>query len=82
MYLKIELSFLDSDKSYKATIYRDPIDGGWEEKPEEIIIDNIIVNKKSTYKLILPSGGGQAIKFSQQSEGWPPFVLKQFYFID
>ena len=66
--LEIELSFLDSYKSYQATIYRDPVNGGWEERPEEVIIDHILVNKNSKYKLILPSGGGQAIKFSEQSE--------------
>ena len=66
--LEIELSFLDPYKSYKATIYRDPVNGGWEERPEEVIIEDILVNKNSKYKLILPSGGGQAIKFSEQSE--------------
>jgi len=62
--LDISLSFLDSNKKYKATIYKDPENGGWESKPEEIIIENITVEKNDNYKLNLPSGGGQAIRFS------------------
>tara|TARA_B100001142_G_scaffold87782_2_gene89535 strand:+ start:8998 stop:11112 length:2115 start_codon:yes stop_codon:yes gene_type:complete len=62
--IEVNLSFLDSGLEYNATIYKDPADGGWESKPEEVIIETKIVKKDDDYKIILPSGGGQAIKFS------------------
>ena len=62
--IEIDLSFLDEDKNYKATIYKDPIDGGWESKPEEIEITEQFFKKNDKYQIVLPSGGGQAIHFS------------------
>ena len=66
--LNINLSFLDSDKSYNATIYKDPLDGGWESKPEEIIIEKTSIISNQNLKLILPPGGGQAIRFSPRNK--------------
>ena len=62
--LLISFSFLEPNKKYTATIYKDPIDGGWMEKPEEVVIENLIVDYTTIYKLMIPSGGGQAIKFT------------------
>ena len=62
--LIINLSFLDPGIKYNATIYKDPDNGGWKSNPEEVIIDNIIIEKDSDYRLTLASGGGQAIRFS------------------
>ena len=50
--------------NYNATIYKDPIFGGWEAKPEEVEIFTKQFNNKSSYNIDLPSGGGQAIRFS------------------
>ena len=60
----VDLSFLNDNTDYKATIYRDPIDGGWEIKPEEVEISEQFFNRNDQYLIILPSGGGQAIRFS------------------
>ena len=62
--LIINLSFLDPGIKYNATIYKDPDNGGWKSNPEEVIIDNIIIEKDSDYRLTLAPGGGQAIRFS------------------
>ncbi len=62
--VNIDLSFLDSNTLYKATIYKDPIGGGWEQKPEEIIIDEITLSSEDNYKFSLPKGGGHAIKLT------------------
>ena len=61
---EIDLSFLDDDKNYNATIYKDPANGGWESKPEEVKIIKQIFKKNDKYQIVLPSGGGQAIRFS------------------
>ena len=62
--LSVSLSFLDSDKKYRATFYKDPESGGWKKKPEEVVIENQFVDSDSVLSIILPSGGGQAIRFS------------------
>ena len=62
--IEIDMSFLEPGKKYDATIYKDPKDGGWKTKPEEVIIESMVFNKGDTYNIELPSGGGQAIRFS------------------
>ena len=61
------MSFLESGKVYNAIIYKDPVDGGWEAKPEEIIINNVQFKQGDQYTIELPPGGGQAIRFTPQS---------------
>jgi alpha-glucosidase len=62
--LSIDLSFLDTEKPYKATIYKDPSNGGWKSNPEEVTIETIVVKKDDTYTASLMPGGGQAIRFT------------------
>jgi len=62
--LDINLSFLNDGVLYNATIYKDPIFGGWKSKPEEVEIENKIVMKNDAYKIVLEPGGGQAIHFT------------------
>ena len=62
--LNIDLSFLDAEKTYNATIYKDPNNGGWKSKPEEVLIETIVVKKNDVYTASLMPGGGQAIRFS------------------
>ena len=64
--LRISLSFLDSDKKYNATVYRDPESGGWKKRPEEVVIENRYVTSKTELEIVLPPGGGQAIRFSPE----------------
>ena len=59
--IEISLSFLDNNKRYKATIYKDPNDGGWKNKPEEIVIEQSEFSNKDVYIIDLRPGGGQAI---------------------
>ena len=62
--LNVDLTFLESGMNYNATIYKDPIFGGWEAKPEEVEIITKQFNSQDSYNIDLPSGGGQAIRFS------------------
>ena len=64
--LLLSLSFLDSDKKYNATIYRDPESGGWKKRPEEVVIENRYVDSSTELNIILPPGGGQAIRFTPE----------------
>ena len=58
------MSFLDAEKAYNATIYKDPNNGGWKSKPEEVAIETIVVKKDDLYTASLMPGGGQAIRFT------------------
>jgi hypothetical protein len=56
-----ELSFLDANKKYLATIYRDADDADWKNNPEAYKIEKFIVDSKTKLKLKLAPGGGTAI---------------------
>ena len=62
--ITVSFSFLEPNKSYNATIYKDPSGGGWLKSPEEVVIENMVVDYTTLYKMNLPEGGGQAIKFT------------------
>tara|TARA_Y100000590_G_scaffold45905_1_gene48791 strand:+ start:1029 stop:3164 length:2136 start_codon:yes stop_codon:yes gene_type:complete len=62
--LSVSLSFLDADKQYNATVYKDPEAGGWKKRPEEVVIQSQLVDSGSDLGIVIPSGGGQAIRFS------------------
>ena len=62
--MTVSFSFLEPNKSYDATIYKDPNGGGWLKNPEEVVIENMVVDYTTLYKMTLPEGGGQAIKFT------------------
>jgi alpha-glucosidase len=62
--LEIELSFLDTDKKYRAEIYADGMDADWKTNPQAIEIYSEIVDAQTVLNLKLAAGGGQAIKFS------------------
>lgn len=55
------LSFLDSDKKYLATIYRDADSADWKNNPEAYVIEKKTVDAKTVLKLKLAPGGGTAI---------------------
>ena len=61
--LEVSLSFLDKDATYVAEIYADGQDANWKTNPQAIDISTKNVTSKSTIKLRLAAGGGQAIRF-------------------
>ncbi|SFS62739.1 glycoside hydrolase family 97 protein [Lutibacter maritimus] len=62
--LKIDLSFLDSNKKYVAEIFADGENANWKTNPQAIEIYSEEVDSKTVLNLKLAAGGGQAIKFS------------------
>jgi hypothetical protein len=59
--LNASLSFLDSEKKYMATIYRDADNADWKNNPEAYVIEKVLVDAKTVLKLKLAPGGGTAI---------------------
>ncbi len=72
--LNLPLSYLDADKKYVATIYRDGDDAHWQQNPESYRIEKFLVDAKTVIKLKLAPGGGTAISFVPAGTG----DLKQF----
>lgn len=63
--LKIDLSFLDKDADYVATIYTDGDDADWKTNPYDFIMKEIKVNSSTTLNLKLAAGGGTAISLKK-----------------
>lgn len=57
------LTFLDADKKYVATIYRDADNAHWKDNPEAYVIEKFLVDSKTMLKLKLAPGGGTAVSF-------------------
>lgn len=57
----IPLNFLDSNKKYLATIYKDAKGAHWKSNPEAYTIEKVKVDASSILKLNLAEGGGAAI---------------------
>ena len=58
------LDFLDPNKEYIATIYKDGKNANWENNPKDLLIEKIKVKSNSTLSLKLASGGGVAVRFN------------------
>ncbi|MDR0506031.1 MAG: glycoside hydrolase family 97 protein [Dysgonamonadaceae bacterium] len=59
--LKVDLSFLDKNKSYKAKIFQDASDSDWKMNPYPMIIEEQEITSEATINLYLAPGGGTAI---------------------
>jgi hypothetical protein len=55
------LGFLDANKKYVATIYRDADNADWKNNPEVYVIEKFVVDNKTKLRLKLAPGGGTAI---------------------
>jgi glucan 1,4-alpha-glucosidase len=61
------LDFLDAEKKYVATVYRDADNASWNDNPEAYVIEKFIVDSKTKMKLKLAPGGGTAISLAPAS---------------
>jgi len=64
--LTADLSFLDKNKKYNATIYADAANADWKTNPEAYTIKKVVVNSTSHLLLKLAPGGGTAISIVAQ----------------
>ena len=54
--LNINLSFLEDGEEYNGTIYKDVLNGGWLNSPEEIEIETLLFTNKDSHEIVLPEG--------------------------
>jgi alpha-glucosidase len=79
--LRTDFSFLPTNKTYVAEIYRDSDDADWVRHPYGITIERYLVNDKTNYLIRLAPGGGQAIRLrpasriEQKTLQWYPVDL-------
>ena len=59
--ISINFNFLDADKKYEATIYKDGKNAHWDKNPTALDIEKIKVDNTSSLELKLAPGGGAAI---------------------
>lgn len=64
--LTADLSFLDKNKKYNATIYADAADADWKTNPEAYTIKKMVVNNTTHLLLKLAPGGGAAVSIVPQ----------------
>ena len=61
--LRVELTFLDPARRYRAEIYRDGDRAHWKTAPFDFVRETREVTSTDTLPLHLAAGGGQAIRF-------------------
>lgn len=59
--VEVALNFLDANRTYKATIYRDGEGGGWNTNPTDYIIESKHVTKSYVLNIVMAPGGGFAL---------------------
>ena len=62
--VSLTLDFLDADRNYTATIYRDGANAGWDTNPTDYTIEQMGVDRTSTLDITMAPGGGFAISIN------------------
>ena len=60
--VEVPLDFLDEDRRYLATLYRDGDDADWDANPLSLVIERQLVASSASLTLALAPGGGAAIR--------------------
>lgn len=60
--LKLDFSFLEKGKNYKAKIFKDALDADWKTNPYPVVIEEMDVSSDILLDLHLAPGGGTAIR--------------------
>ena len=66
--VSIPLTFLDENRRYVATIYRDCDDADWATRPYDYVIEEREVANGHVLELALAAGGGTGVRFSPVHE--------------
>jgi hypothetical protein len=64
----VPLRFLDANRDYVATMYRDADDAHWEKNPMAYTIESFVVDSRTVLKVKLAEGGGAAVSIKPASD--------------
>lgn len=64
--LEIPLSFLDTDTTYRAEIYRDGPDGNWDSNQYDYVVEQRLVTAEDSLSIRLGRAGGFAVRLVKQ----------------
>jgi alpha-glucosidase len=64
--LRVALDFLDAKRRYRATIYRDGADAGFDGDPRSIVIESRPVSRNDVVEIAMARGGGFAMRLAAQ----------------
>jgi alpha-glucosidase len=64
--VEVSLNFLDADRTYQATLYRDGNKAGWDTNPTDYIIEQADVTSADTLNIVMAPGGGFAISLKAE----------------
>ena len=64
--LELNLSFLESGKTYTAQIYKDGPNAHWDNNPTDITIEEMEVSSETVLPVHLAEGGGVAIRILEK----------------
>ena len=64
--LDVPFSFLESGKTYEATIYRDADDADYKDNPQAYVIEKKIVSSDTVLPITMARGGGFAISLQEK----------------
>ena len=59
--VSVSLNFLDANRTYKATLYRDGESAGWDTYPTDYVIEEKEVTKSDVLNIAMARGGGFAL---------------------
>jgi alpha-glucosidase len=59
--VSVSLDFLDGDRTYSATLYRDGDKAGWDTNPTDYVIEQLEVAKEDVLNIVMAPGGGFAL---------------------
>ena len=62
--VSLDLSFLDTDRTYKAEIYKDGVNADWKTNPLDFDYAVKVFNQNEKLVIKMANGGGQAIRFT------------------
>ena len=66
--LDVPFSFLEPDKIYEATIYRDAEDADYKDNPQAYVIEKLPVTSQTILPINMAPGGGFAISLQENSD--------------
>jgi hypothetical protein len=64
--VSVSLDFLDANRTYKATLYRDGESAGWDTYPTDYVIEEKEVTKLDVLNIAMARGGGFALSIKAQ----------------